>query len=132
MTALRVLLNSRLVLWLQPEAGLRLLLAGAVGINHARVMNPLTQLYLSDLLLLRVPATCSQFSGVGVGVHSGRQLRRLTRADCAVWSDAPEHLEVDELLMGVFILGERRLPSLAGAPVTPFLTLKCYNWKYVT
>ena len=98
--------------------------AGLITLNGRRCLNPLTQLYAQDFVLL---------SGAGGGWCSSQAI---LAAGGAVSYDTPAYLEVDELCNGFVILFEPQVGAQAaftvGQPTLPFLTVKCYNWKYLT
>jgi len=65
-------------------------------------------------------------------ITAGWRVGQQQRVRCA---DTPGYLEVDELCVAYLLLREPLLAASEdplGLRRVPFLTLKCYNWKYLT
>lgn len=103
------------------ERGAAFATFGLVALNGVAVTNPLAQVYAGDVLVAALPAVAP--------------VTPITYSGAGAVADAPAHLEVDELTLSVTLLPRRPYVGAVGADhgrCVPFLTLKCYNWKYVT
>jgi hypothetical protein len=105
---------------------------GFVRVAGQLCQNPLAQLYRGDVvtLLFNASTTPRGLPNTPFALKQARGGRGLVRQ-----SDTPFFLEVDELASAVAVLQEPRwleLRGSAGLGLFPFVTLKCYNWKYLT
>lgn len=113
--------------------------AGGWLINGLRVNNPFLQVFVGDFFAPLPGAAASAatlYDGVSLlRYHRYLQLQALVRTPLALAVDTPPFLEVDELAAAASLLYEPRGSDLLLDPqvgAAPYLTVRVYNWKYVT